>query len=474
MKRIFLVCVLLFCFFSLTAFSEEESAWAEAPVITNAYEQSPEKLYIEWTGNAPLYQVYVDGKNVNTVIVNNAVIPIKKGTHSINVYPISEGRYSDSKVNVGIDIAGISGSLDFDLASLGLDAKNLVAGQSSDTLNIDYSIDSVFSTTPEKLAFSVDGKDTVSISFADPCVADEYIVTIASGKSSGSVRFNVHSEETQAFIIQDGSYTTLILNPEFLKQQSCIVPELNNKYSFIIQFRKYAHSLITGEETTAVIHESKESKKTSYTPVAAWKEAPIITYASQTADGQITLQWTHENSIPGCEYSIRKIDKALGVSTKDKELTTTTENAVVLNDFMNGSYHIKVVPQYNGEKGTASDEVVVDIKNNWVAAPILTCEQIDLSKVRLSWKASVGVSKYHITVFIGNQSSLLSYVNLDYKKYTETDVLVEKEDMEYIFEYQGDIPDDGLKLKFEMIGIRYTDNGDEQKTAKTIQSISTK
>ena len=45
-------------------------------LITKAYELAAGKLYLEWDGNAPVYQVYMDGESVASVIVNNAVIDI--------------------------------------------------------------------------------------------------------------------------------------------------------------------------------------------------------------------------------------------------------------------------------------------------------------------------------------------------------------------------------------------------------------
>ena len=59
------LALVLIVMMALPAFACAESAdWAAAPVITKAYEQSEGKLYLEWEGQAPLYQVYMDGKKV--------------------------------------------------------------------------------------------------------------------------------------------------------------------------------------------------------------------------------------------------------------------------------------------------------------------------------------------------------------------------------------------------------------------------
>ena len=65
MKKILcILAVLLLVPAVFCAGAAEEEGWAKAPVITKAYEQSVGKIYIEWEGNAPLYQVFMDGNKV--------------------------------------------------------------------------------------------------------------------------------------------------------------------------------------------------------------------------------------------------------------------------------------------------------------------------------------------------------------------------------------------------------------------------
>ena len=133
------------------------------------------------------------------------------------------------------------------------------------------------------------------------------------------------------------------------------------------------------------------------------------------------------------------------------------------------------MPLYNGEKGNTSNEMTVDVKNDWVIAPTLFYKQIEKNQVKLSWSASSNVEVYHITVYAGNNDSLLRYVDLDYSKYTELDLPVERSDMEYIFTYSDEYnSENGQKLKFEIYGVRHSANGTEQKSATSTQIITIK
>ena len=78
----------------------------------------------------------------------------------------------------------------------------------------------------------------------------------------------------------------------------------------------------------------------------------MISFASQTADGQITLMWDHEDYGIGCEYIVMKINKVFGVMTGEEELGRTTDHQYVVNELNNGGYCINIVPVLNGEKGT--------------------------------------------------------------------------------------------------------------------------
>ena len=481
MKR-FVILVLLICICIMPHCVGEETAdWSVAPVITKAYEQSAEKLYLEWTGSAPVYQVYLDGKSVASVSVQNAVIPIKNGSHIIAVYPIYAKKKADTNLDFELKVSGvpevgdIGGNITVDLAALGLDPKELTYGMPSESLNIDYTADPIFNAAPEKLAAETDQDDIVYLSFTDRQNADEYLVTVKVGRDENHVRFYPEPDGSDQLITKANTMTTLKLDPDHLRQQGCMVPELNEKYTFTVQLRKYAVNLTNGEKEKTVIHESKASKGFDYTPVALWKTAPVITYASQTADGQITIRWDHDAAGRECEYTVMKINKALGIKTGEEAWGTTKENAFVINDVMNGSYTFTVVPGYGNETGSASAEASVDVKNEWVAAPTLTCEQGESGQVKLTWIAPAGVENYHITVYAGNSDSLLRFVDMDYKQFGEIDVTAAEGAMEYIYTYTGEYNAEvGQKLKFEIYGIRHAADGAEQRSASSAQVITIK
>ena len=468
--------ILLLCIFSLfiaqNASCEESSDWASPPVITKAYELSAEKLYLEWQGSSPIYQVYMDGSAVANVIVNNAVISIKKGSHSITIYPVNETKNVDTKVDLQIDAKIIGGSLGIDLASLGLDPKKLAAGTPSEPLYIDYTVNPIFDAVPDKLTAETDFENRVLLSFVDRHNADEYFITIKNGTDINYIRFYTFKEESSILITRQNSTVTVCLDQEYLKKQGCMIPELNEKYQFTVQLRKYATDIVKGEKETNVIHESKVSNVYDYTPIAAWKSAPIITYASQISDGQISLEWAHDDHELGCEYIILKINKTFGIKTGEEVLGTTAKKEFICNDLMNGTYCFAIMPQYKGEKGIISSEINVEIKNEWVISPALSCEQVEDNQIRLSWPASPAVTYYHITVYAGNNESLLRFVNLDFSKYTEFDVPSSSGVIEHLFTYDGQVdPENGLKIKFEIYGIRRTENNTEQKSATSSQTI---
>ncbi len=138
---------------------------------------------------------------------------------------------------------------------------------------------------------------------------------------------------------------------------------------------------------------------------------------------------------------------------------------------MNGKYTFVVIPVYSREEGLASVEAKLELRNNWVLAPALDCMPGDKGQVILKWVAVPGVESYHVTVSAGS-GSLLRFVNLDYKKYTEFDVPARVGDITYVFTYEDPIdPKNGVKLKFEIYGVRHAANGKAQKSATTKQTV---
>ena len=141
----------------------------------------------------------------------------------------------------------------------------------------------------------------------------------------------------------------------------------------------------------------------------------------------------------------------------------------------NGAYCLNVVPVLNGEKGSYSADANVEVKNEWVVAPELKCEQTGNKEVKLTWKAPANIERYHITVYTGDNNSLLRFVDMDYSKYAEFDIDAVEGDMEYTYTYDKDIdPVNGIKMKYEIYGIRHTGSGAEQKSAVSASTIVVK
>ena len=200
----------------------------------------------------------------------------------------------------------------------------------------------------------------------------------------------------------------------------------------------------------------------------------MITYASQTADGQITLRWDHDDNGLGCEYKIVKQDILLGVKKGEEEIGRISEKEFSVDDLMNGKYTYAVIPLFSGEEGISSEPVTVEVKNNWVAAPALKCRAENNGAVTLKWTAPEGVESYHITVSVSD-GSLLRFVKLDYKKYEEFDVEAEAGEMTYTYTYDQPVdPENGVNLKFEIYGIRHAADGTEQRSASSTQTIMLK
>lgn len=470
-KIVFCLVFLIAIVLSAAALGANNPNWERSPVITKAYEISSEHLYVEWEGNSVLYQVQVDGKKVMDVAQAKAIIPIKKGTHSIVVYPINAEKIAQNIISG--KIAGI-GTFEVDLSALGIGKNELTFGRASEKLSVDYTPDMIFSAVPDKLTASTVEKNNVKLSFIDRYNSDSYIITIKIGKDINRIQFNL-SDRSAAYISRDNTYTSIVLNADYLSEQGCMIPEVNEKYQFQVQLRKYASNLVKNEKINTVMLDSKTSKWLTYTPIAAWKTAPVINFASQVADGQAKLVWEHENYKTDVEYSIIRNYKTLFVKTGEEVIGKTKRHEYVIDDLMNGNYSFTVVPNYQGEAGPAAEERTVEINNEWVLAPDLNAEQINNNQVKLTWSAPESVDEYLLTVYEGSSKSLLRFVDLDYKKVFETDIDVYSDKMEYIYTYDlttGNEP--AVRLKFEICGVHRNTSGEGLKSAVSRKSIEMK
>lgn len=482
-KSIIVIIILLFSCFSFAGAEQTKTGnWDDAPEFIKAYEQSSGKVYIEWNGNAPLYQVYDEGKKIADVTVPHTVINMSKGTHSIIVYPIYEKKSErGSKISVDLELPHLPGynnnssnsfSLDIDLAALGLDAKDLFIGTPSGSLSIDYKVNPIINGSAADLSASTNFDNKVVLSFSDQFNADEYEIMINKGKNTGYVTYRTNDQIDATYITKDRSIVSIILDPDFIAKQDCPIPELNEKYKISVVMRKYTTDYISGEKRPAVILSSKQSEKITYVPTAPWTTAPSINYASQTADGEVTLRWSHDDGDLGCCYQIIQINQTLGIKTKETKLATTNEKEFIFHDLINGKYTLAIAPELSGEIGNLSSTVTIEVKNDWYTAPSLVCEQVSQNQVNLVWSKMENIDYYHFNVYVSSDNAFFRFVDLDYKPYSEFTVSADNSVMEYLFTYETEqIPETGVKLKFEVCGIHIAADGTEQKTATTNQTI---
>ena len=474
MKRlinVFGTSILLFVLICFQSFAADD-AWRSAPSITSVYECSKEDFAIQWDGKADLYLVVVDGKGVETTKFKNAKIKLKSGQHTITILPMKkESRNIDPKF--AIDISKIGGA-SIDLSALGIDPKNTLQGTESKPVKLNYTINPILNATPEITGAYTDFNDNVNLTFTDKYDSDVYTIYIKSGKDVIPTEFDRSSKDAAKLISTNNSTVTVTLDRDYLKEHEWMRPDLDRKYSFSVKLGKHPKNYVNDSDEPDSILNSKDSKFYDYTPYAAWKNAPEITYASQTADGEITIKWDHDDNGLGCEYKIVSPEKLLVVKKGNKEIGKTTKKEFIVKDVMNGKHTFSVIPVLGKEDGISSEDQTVEVVNNWVVAPSLECSLNGSKKVLLKWDAPAEVNSYHVTVYAGS-GSLLRFVNLDYKKYKEFDVACKPGKMEYTFTYDENIDSkDGVKLKFEIYATRKTEKGAEQKSTTSKQTITVK
>ncbi len=445
------------------SYAESSESWNTPPIITEAYEQEPGKIYLEWVGTASLYQVYMDGKKVASVNVTSALIDVKKGAHTVKIIPVRKQEGSD--INMGV------ANLNF-----GFTLSETVTGTASEPLSFDY-LPSVLNgiTMPAPLA-KMSSDSVVLLSFLDKYSSDEYLISINEGGNIGYIRFFPNDVGQNEYITKDGPNVLVRLDPNYLIEKSNVQIELGKKYTFAIQLRKYTKSLLNGEKITYVVQESRAGKGLEFIPVEAWSVAPIISQALQNGEGQAVIKWDHNpgNGIQ-CEYNVVLVGKVLGVKTNETVVATTKEKQVIINDLVDGQYCYTIVPRYNNRNGSPSLEANVTIKNSWDLAPNLVLTQVASNQVRLNWDAVAGIEAYHIKVLAGDNKSLLQFVDLDYKDYKEFEVPVSDKKMETLFTYDDEIDlEKGVKLKFEIWGTKKAVSGDELTTKVKSETITIK
>ena len=101
-----------------------------------------------------------------------------------------------------------------------------------------------------------------------------YVIYIKRGDDTSKVVYQASGND--ASCVKQGTEVTIVLEPEYLQANNCIVPKLNEKYKFSVQLQKYPMSYLTGNAITDYLISSKESKPVEYTPTAIWKSKPSI------------------------------------------------------------------------------------------------------------------------------------------------------------------------------------------------------
>ena len=310
MKKLNLFILLIVLLLTgVTVSAKENNDWSAKPVITNIYELTNEKLLLEWNGNAEFYQVYIDGKEVATVNIKFSIIDLKPGNHQIAVIPINyQPKGGDKQFSGSFEIAGVSELINkieesglseilneipgisivnnlsdlnigfsLDLSAFGIEPKDLIHGTSSDTFKINYSVNPILNAKPEIISADINKDDNIVLTFSDKYNADRYQLAIKSGNDVNYINFDTGSKKASSLIEKDNTTVSITLDPEYLQANGCIIPELEQKYSFMIKLQKRPTNFINGSNETIALLESKDSKSYDFTPHAAWKKAPVIT-----------------------------------------------------------------------------------------------------------------------------------------------------------------------------------------------------
>ena len=93
---------------------------------------------------------------------------------------------------------------------------------------------------PEKLFATTDPNNRVVFSFEDKYFADEYLVMIKHHNDINYLTYYSAGEREAELITKENSMVSLLLDPQFLQEQECTAPEMNEEYRFSVQLRKYS------------------------------------------------------------------------------------------------------------------------------------------------------------------------------------------------------------------------------------------
>lgn len=210
LRMLVVVFMLLLLALTTSAYADDAVAWNTKPVITAVYEQEAGKVYVEWTGAAPAYWVYMDGKQIQTVPVPSAIVDMSRGTHVLKIVPIH--KTDGSSFNFGVSGLGKLGlGLDVDL-----NTTEMESGVPSESVSINFMPDQLFTATPETPRAAMNLEDQVVLTFTDIYSADEYQITIKSGRDAWYFILNMTDTSIEQYLQQDGYNVSVCLKPELL------------------------------------------------------------------------------------------------------------------------------------------------------------------------------------------------------------------------------------------------------------------
>lgn len=380
---IFIISLILISH-AFTVYAGTADDWKKQPLISEAYEQAQGKIYLEWTGKATFYQVYMDGKLVKVTDVTSTLIDMDKGMHTIRVVPAQKEK--GSGIDVGFNAKDLIG-INLDIA-----LKETITGIPSDPVSIDYIPDPLQQASLNAPVAEQNADNDVILSFTDRYNADEYLLTLKEGNDTSHLRLLPLDEKHKNNISSTDHKIAIRLDPAYLRENESMGIDLGGKYLFTIQLRKYAVSYINGEKIKTAIHESKASEELKFTPVEAWRSSPTIIVADQSGEGSVKLRWSHgyEDSV-NSEYEVALVNKVLGVKSSETVLARTDTKEIEVFDLEDNDYNFVVTPLKDGKKGETSPEAGVKVKNTWNAETSLKTTQVGKNQVKLEWNAAIGV-----------------------------------------------------------------------------------
>ena len=456
----------------IAADAKVNADWTEKPVILSANETGKDQFTVTWEGKAPVYIVMVDGIEKTVVADTRTTFKLDNGLHTVQVIPINRETKRDDIQNITGPIT-IKTNVSF-LDMYHMKKDHLVAGLFSEEYKFTYSSEKVYDASPVNLKASLDLHGAVHLTFTDSMEADAYLVSYKTGNEEYSVTYDKTDEASAKWITTDGDSITIIIDSEYLQSKNSPPIQSDKDYSFSAVLQKKPMDYIAANKADGMLLSSRNaSVNLKTTPV--WKDAPVITSGEQTADGEITIRWTHPAVELGGHYVISLRNKAVFITTSESELIRVEGSEAVIKNLQNGNYTLVVTPENEGVKGTSSAEFTVTVNNNWSQAPEVTLTQLDSRTAKVEITHIYGIESYHIKVSCGNSANILSFVNLDYTLYDEYDVNAQSPVTEFVFKYEKEAkPEDEIKVKFEIYGVHKSEDGTAQNSATKTETINLK